>query len=297
MRTAHLPGTITDWLAREQLPDALLDTIKAVYVPLAHRIVDAAKAARGTVVGICGAQGCGKSTLTSILQLLLQARGLHAAAMSLDDFYFARADREHLAAHIHPLLLTRGVPGTHDVALALRTLESLASSALTSIPVFDKVRDEPLAPTEWVRFEGAADVILFEGWCVGARPQTESALLVPINELERDEDGHGRWRRYVNDRLGSDYAQLFARLDLQVLLQAPGFDVVHGWRWHQESKLRARTRQAGGDLSRLMDEQALRRFVAHYERLTRHVLEEMPARADVVLELDEHRQVTRTGGL
>jgi D-glycerate 3-kinase len=34
-----------------------------------------------------------------------------------------------------------------------------------------------------------------------------------------------------------------------------------------------------------MDEPALDRFLMHYERLTRWTLEEMPARADVVIEI------------
>jgi D-glycerate 3-kinase len=39
------------------------------------------------------------------------------------------------------------------------------------------------------------------------------------------------------------------------------------------------------------------RFIAHYERITRHLLDEMPARADILLHLDAARQVQHTRGL
>ncbi len=42
----------------------------------------------------------------------------------------------------------------------------------------------------------------------------------------------------------------------------------------------------GGDASRVMDEAAIARFIAHYERVTRHILAEMPARADHLISLD-----------
>ena len=119
----------------------------------------------------------------------------------------------------------------------------------------------------------------------------------PVNTLERDEDASGIWRRYVNTALLQDYAQLFAQLDLQVMLQAPSFDVVYAWRLEQEHKLRARLQQSGSDLTRVMDDAAVARFIAHYERITRHLLDEMPARADILLQLDAARQVQHTRGL
>lgn len=129
---------------------------------------------------------------------------------------------------------------------------------------------------------GPVDVILFEGWCVGARAQGAAALVQPVNALERLEDPDGIWRTYVNDQLDGPYQPLFGMLHDLVLLQPPGFEVVAGWRAEQEAKLRARTGKG-------MDAAELDRFLAHYERLTRWILTEMPDRADWVVPLDAQR--------
>ena len=149
-----------------------------------------------------------------------------------------------------------------------------------SYPRFDKGRDERLAPQAWPRLPGAIDALLFEGWCVGARPQPAADLAAPLNAVERDEDPQGTWRRYVNAALAGDYQRLFAALDQLVLLQADGFEQVRAWRFEQEHKLRARLRASGADLSATMDDTRLARFIQLFERLTRHILVEMPARAD-----------------
>jgi D-glycerate 3-kinase len=153
--------------------------------------------------------------------------------------------------------------------------------------------DDRRAPADWPRVEGPLRVTLLEGWCVGARPQALTALVQPLNALERDEDADGTWRGYVNACLAGDYQMLFGALDLLLLLQAPSFDVVYGWRLEQERKLRERVAATGGDAKRVMDEAGVARFISHYERLTRHILEEMPGRADVVVELDAARAPLR----
>ena len=96
----------------------------------------------------------------------------------------------------------------------------------------------------------------------------------------------GIWRARVNRALAGEYQRLFARIGLLVLLAAPGFEVVRGWRLEQEAHLRA---SSPTDAPGLMDEAAITRFIAHYERLTRHILAEMPARADITVRLDAAR--------
>jgi D-glycerate 3-kinase len=132
-------------------------------------------------------------------------------------------------------------------------------------------------------------VVILEGWCVGALPQTAAQLAHPVNALERDEDPDGRWRGHVNAALTSRYPALFNRLSLLTLLAAPSFEVVHRWRGEQEQRLRERLAREGGDASRVMDDDAIARFIAHYERVTRHILQEMPLRADHLICLDEQR--------
>ncbi len=253
------------------------------------------------VIGLCGAQGSGKTTLARELERELVERDLRVANVSLDDFYLSHAARQTLAARIHPLLATRGVPGTHDVPLLTHTLDALDAGRETLIPRFDKSTDDPAPPSAWTA-TGPVDALIFEGWCVGARAQSSLDLWAPINDLEREEDVDGVWRSYVNTCLAEQYAHLFTRLDALVLLAAPSFDCVLEWRQQQERELRNRcamqSREEGsaGLLQglRIMDEAGIRRFIQHFERLTRHMLAEMPHRADRVLYLDEERRVSRT---
>lgn len=255
---------------------------------LADRIVTAWAAARRPIlVGLCGPQGAGKSTLAGAVRQALAARGRSSVVLSIDDVYLTRAERMRLADQVHPLLAVRGPPGTHDIALADAVLDALLQGAPVRLPRFDKGRDDRRADQTLVA--GPTDVILFEGWCVGARPQAANALAAPVNALERDADPHGVWRAYVNRALAGPYQALFDRLDLYLLLQPPSFDVVVGWRRQQEAELRQRT-GAG------MSDAEVARFVQHYERLSRHIAREAPARADVVVSLDETRAPVRIEG-
>ena len=289
-------GAAPDWidarLERERLPAANRALIDDVWEPLAERLAARARAApRPLLVGLCGAQGSGKSTAAAALAGLLQQRELAAAVLSIDDFYYTRAAREQLARDVHPLLLTRGVPGTHDVELARGVIEALRRGETPLLPRFDKARDDRLPPEQWRAPPRPVRVVILEGWCVGAIPESPEALAAPINALEREEDASGRWRKYVNAALAGPYRPLFDGLELLVLLAAPSFEVVYRWRLQQEHKLRDRLAREGGDASRVMPDPQVARFIAHYERVTRHILAEMPGRADVLLRLDAERGV------
>jgi D-glycerate 3-kinase len=249
----------------------------------------ARKAARADalLVGLCGPQGSGKSTLVEALQRDLAERGLRAAVLSIDDVYLPRAERRRLARDVHPLLATRGPPGTHDIDLAVRVIDDLLAGRTLALPRFDKAADDRLPATAWPVFEGPADVVLFEGWCVGAAPEDAQALIAPVNDLERDEDRDGRWRAYVNTALRA-YQTLFARMDLLIQLRPPGFETVLAWRRQQEAQLRAERAGQG-----VMSDAEVARFVQHYERITRHILSETPSRADIVIDLGPAREVLR----
>ncbi|WP_312162248.1 kinase [Phenylobacterium sp.] len=283
--------TTEAWLARfmaaERLPERYAQVVRDVAAPLAGKIAAAGRPG-GIVVGICGAQASGKSTLTAVLRRLLEERGLTVALFSLDDLYLTRGQRQALAREAHPLLAVRGVPGTHDVALGARLLAELRRPGLHELPAFDKARDD--RREAGTAFAGPADVVLFEGWCVGAAPQPPQALAAPVNALEAERDPDGVWRRYVNAALAGPYQALFRALDLLILLQAPSFEVVLDWRIEQERKLRERLAREGGDASRVMSDAQVGAFIAHYERLTRWILEEMPGRADLVVALDAERR-------
>jgi len=233
------------------------------------------------IVGLCGAQGSGKSTVSAALA----ARFERAVTFSIDDLYLGHAAREELARRVHPLLGTRGVPGTHDPMLGIRVLSAIARGQSVALPRFDKATDDRLPDHEWPIIEGDHELVIFEGWCVGARPQPVEELVEPVNRLEAEEDFDGRWRRFVNDALAGDYQKLFSCIDMLVVLAAPDWGTVLGWRIQQEHELRANS----PDGTHLMNDSEVARFIGHYERLTRHILDEMPARADLVLHLDQNR--------
>lgn len=242
------------------------------------------------VIGVCGAQGSGKSTVSSQLVDALNQAGLAACAISLDDFYLTADDRRRLASEVHPLLRTRGVPGTHDVALAIATIEELREHRPIALPAFDKATDDRVPMERWNIATGKYDVILFEGWCVGATPEAEVSLSVPVNALEVERDTQGVWRRYVNVELATAYRPLFDLIDRQILLAAPSFAVVEDWRLEQEDSLARRQSDAGKQIGSLMKRAEIKAFIQHYQRLTEHILRSMPVTADLTIQLASDRR-------
>ncbi|BAV64111.1 kinase [Sphingobium cloacae] len=278
------PDRIAALMAGEGLPPDYAEIVQRYWRVLADHIAKRSETKRPLLVGVNGAQGSGKSTLCLFLKALLEEKGLSVALLSIDDLYLKRAEREALARSVHPLFATRGVPGTHDVALGMAVLDALLAGGSADLPRFDKAVDDRLDRSE--RVEGPVDIILFEGWCVGAAPMPDEALRTPINALEEREDPQGLWRREINRRLRQGYARLFDRIDLLVMLEVPGFDNVRAHRRRQEAKLAARRPEGVA----VMDEAALDRFIDHYERLTRHMLAEMPRLADVRIAIDARQR-------
>jgi D-glycerate 3-kinase len=228
---------------------------------------------------------------------------MHCVIVSIDDFYLVKSARQQLARDVHPLLVTRGVPGTHDLALANATLDALldpSRETAVKVPVFNKASDEREPRAAWPAAAPGVDLVLLEGWCVGCPPQDPGALREPVNALEHNEDPDGVWRLYVNDALASGYRELFQRLDLLTMLAAPSFDSVYQWREQQERQLAQSLsdRDKAASPSHLLGAQALRRFIQHFERLTRHQLSAVPANADGIIELaPDHRMVAHRGRL
>ena len=286
---------IEEFISAHRLPAGFGKLINEHYVPLAAWIMARKRPGETLLVGINGAQGTGKSTLAAFLKIVLESgAGWRVAVLSIDDFYLTKAERESLAADVHPLLKTRGVPGTHDMKMLtdyLYKLKNLDGDSILPVPAFDKARDDRADEADWPAVMGSVDLIILEGWCVGSKPQANGELETPINSLEEKEDASGEWRAYVNEQLKGPYARLFAQLDALVFLQVPSFDAVHRWRLEQEEKLLA---SAPEDAPGIMDSQQIARFIQHYERITRNDLAVLPQLADVVLELDENHTCIRT---
>ena len=200
------------FLKEQRLPLSFLKTVDEWYMPLAGRIAKHHEAAgRTLLIGVNGSQGSGKSTLAALLtQLLAKEFGLKAIDLSIDDFYLTRQSRVSLARQIHPLLETRGVPGTHDVSLMCETLQQLTrENSDVSIPRFDKACDDRYPARQWDKVSAPFDIVIVEGWCLGTPAQAEAALHKPVNDLEALEDTDGHWRRYVNQQISGHYQDIY----------------------------------------------------------------------------------------
>ena len=260
--------------------EAALDPVAPPdYRALAARLALVWSRTRPRRAGLGGGQGAGKSTLARLVVEAGARLDLRVQAVGLDDFYRTKAERRALAARVHPLFATRGVPGTHDVTACGRALDALLEPGPVSLPVFDKGLDDRVAPRV---VEGPFDLVLFEGWCVGAPPSHASETDAPMNALEADEDPEGAWRRAVDRALCEHYAALWSRLDTLVFLAVPGLDAVRRWRLQQE---RARPEPLR------LDAAAVDRFVAHYERWTRRMLATLPGHVDWTVRLAEDHSV------
>ncbi len=252
-------------------------------IELVGRIIARTAREGPPLIGIVGAQGSGKTTLAREA-----AEAFGAAQISLDDVYLTRARREMMAEEVHPLFLTRGPPGTHDLRLLGRLIKTLRTARPDDkilLPEFDKRGDDRLPIRDWRIFDGRPRAILVDAWCLGAVPEDEAALVAPINALERDHDVDGAWRRAVNDFVAGSYTELAAGFDAILFLEAPGFDVVPGWRNQQEADLLGVT---PGRLP-VAERARLAGFIQYFERLTRHMLAGGVS-ADVTVQLDRNRQ-------
>ena len=238
---------------------------------------------RPPLIAVVGAQGCGKTTLARAA-----AERFGAAQISIDDVYLTRAEREAMARDVHPLFVTRGPPGTHDLGLLQGLIDRLSQAGPdeeTLIPDFDKRGDDRWPVGRWRRFRGRPSAILIDAWCLGSVAEDEAALDEPVNDLERERDPDGRWRHAINDFVAGAYADFAARFDAALFLQAPGFEVVLDWRCQQEADLLG---VSPDDLPQ-DERRRLAGFIQYFERVTRRMLAG-GLRADVTVQLDRNRQ-------
>ena len=294
------PQLIQEFLHSEELPATYGADVLTWFLPFAQELLLLVTSNQNNpmFIGINGAQGTGKSTLAKLFKLCCTEAGLKVAVLSIDDFYLSKHARAQLAETVHPLLATRGVPGTHDVEKLKSCLNQLLDSQVgtVKIPRFDKAADNPAPEDRWATLTLPVDLIILEGWFIGLEPEPCEHLVSPVNHLEVSEDGDGSWRNFVNNSLRSDFADLFGRLDSLLMLQAPSFEQVLTWRSLQEEKLkRHRAALFDADTSGVMNSEEIGRFIQHFERLTRHALNTLPQKADWVFHLDsQHRVAGKT---
>ncbi len=259
------------------------------YLPLSEWIYIAYKKDNKTkIIGLSGGQGSGKSTITEILKFILKKKyGLDLCIFSIDDFYKTKVERKIMSKKIHPLFLTRGVPGTHDVKLINKTFKNLKKKVFKPvlIPKFDKAVDDRFKKSHWVKVRKPPHVIIFEGWCVGARHQKINMLKRSSNLIEKKHDPDLKWRKKVNNHLKGHYKKLFKKIDKLVYLKAPSFNHIFQWRLLQEQKLKLTSKN-----KETMSKSKVREFIMYYERITKQMMKDFSKISDLTVFLDKkHR--------
>ena len=263
--------------------------LNKLYLPLSQWIYSVYKKNNKTkIIGLAGGQGAGKSTITGILKFIFKKKyGLNLCCFSIDDFYKTKAERKKMSKKVHPLFLIRGVPGTHDLGLINKTIRKLKSKKFKTvlIPKFDKSIDDRSRKSKWQKIKKRPDIIIFEGWCVGARHQKDSELKNALNYIEKKYDLNLVWRKTVNYYLKNQYKKLFNKLDKLIYLKAPDFDWVFKWRLHQEEKMKLTSED-----KKIMSKSEVRNFIMYYERLTKHMMRDLKNISDLTVYLDtKHR--------
>ncbi|GEA06897.1 kinase [Alteromonas sp. KUL42] len=283
---------IHGFLAAHQLPSSYADIAQQWFTPLCERLIKHQNGAdKPFIIGINGCQGSGKSTLTSYIDAYLTSEhNKRVVVLSIDDFYLDQSARNALAIKVHPLLKTRGVPGTHNLPLALKTFRQLTQGIPSSLPRFNKAIDNPFPIDSWPLVSDMPEFIILEGWCVGVGAEANERLKSPVNTLEENEDPLGIWRTYVNTELAGEYQTLFDQINYSIMLKAPSFDCVYQWRLEQEHKL---ANSAKGDVSGVMSDEEVAKFVQYYQRITEHALRTLPSMCDTVYTLDDRRAITK----
>jgi len=288
LKKKYLSFLATQEVQSEPFHDKL-GQLNTFYLPICEKIYqDYKKNKKIKIIGLTGGQGAGKSTITQIIKIILEIKyKLKVVFFLIDDFYKRASERKEMSKKIHQLFKTRGVPGTHDTNLIKKTLVNLTKKNFKplTIPLFDKSRDDRFPKKKWQIINKQPQIIIFEGWCVGAKPQKKKYLKKSINILEKKYDINLVWRTKVNHELLNEYAKIFNKIDRLIFLRVPNFECVYKWRLLQEKKLQLTSKG-----KKIMSPTKVREFIMYYERITKQMFVDLTKKAYAVLYLDKkHR--------
>ncbi len=264
--------------------------IKSFLIPLCFWISKKAEKKRPYFVGLAGGQGTGKTTISSLIRIILNKYfKLNVFRISIDDFYKTRKERISLSKKVHPMLLTRGVPGTHDINMMLNFFRKSKSKKFKrlKLPTFNKAIDDRFSKKKWYNLKNKPDVIIFEGWCVGAKPENSITLKNTINSMEKLDDKRQIWRKYVNQQLKTKYKNLYSQLNCLIYLKAKNFSLLQKWRLKQERKLWVKSKAK----SKIMSKEDVLNFMQTYQRITQNMFKTMPKYASIIFNLNSKHQI------
>ena len=266
--------------------------IKLFLIPLCFWISKKADKKRPYFVGLAGGQGTGKTTTSSLIKIILSKYfKLKVFRISIDDFYKTRKERNSLSKKVHPMLLTRGVPGTHDIDMILNFFKKVKSNKFKKLklPTFNKAIDDRFNKKYWYNLKERPDVIVFEGWCVGAKSEKNKTLKKSINFMEKTQDQKQIWRKYVNEQLKLKYKKLYSQLNCLIYLKAKNFNLLQKWRLKQERKLWLNSKRKSN--LKIMSKEDVLSFMQTYQRVTQNMFRYMPKYASIILNLDNKHQM------
>ena len=266
--------------------------IRSFLIPVSQWISKKIDKKKPLLIGLAGGQGSGKTTISSILSIILKKYfKLNVFIISIDDFYKTRKERKILSKKKHSLLMTRGVPGTHDIDLMLKFFKKIKSNKFRSleVPKFNKAMDDRYKKRLWYKLKFKPDVVIFEGWCVGAKPQTAKQLKKPINSLEKVYDQGLKWRTHVNNQLKTKYKTLFNQLDGLLYLKAKNFNLLRNWRLKQERKLWIQTKNKKN--LKIMNNGDVINFMQTYQRITQQMFKDSIKSSSIIMNLNNNHQI------
>jgi len=270
-----------------------IENLKKIYIPIAFWIHNKYNIKKKTLfIGLSGGQGSGKTTVASILSIILKIFfKKNICVISIDDFYKTLNERKKMMKEKHPLFKTRGVPGTHDINLINKFFNIVKKKNFkkTKLPKFDKSIDNRLKKKHWFYVRHKPEIVILEGWCVGAKHQSNSLIKKPINLLEKNEDKNFKWRKYANEKLKKEYKKLFSKIDHFIFMKIPNFKMVFKWRLLQEKKLRKKSNSN----KKIMSYNEIKRFIMFYERITLQMTKDLSKSASVVMFLKKNHQLKK----
>ena len=267
--------------------------LKSYLIPVCFWISKKTNNKQPYFVGLAGGQGTGKTTISSLLEIILRKYfKLNVFKISIDDFYRTRKERFNLSKKVHPLLMTRGVPGTHDIKIMLDFFRKSKTKKFKSfkLPKFNKAIDDRCKKNQWYTIKKRPDVVIFEGWCVGARAEKNSTIKKSINSLEKANDAQLIWRNYVNKQLKTKYKKLYDQLDCLVYLKAKNFSLLQKWRLIQEKKLWLKNKNKKTN-NKIMSKGDVINFMQTYQRVTQNMFKFAPRYASIILNLNSNHQI------
>ena len=272
---------------------SIIRELKNIYIPISFWINKKYENKGKTLfLGFSGGQGAGKTTVSEVLKLILKKYFKRKTeVISIDNFYKTLKDRNKMSSMIHPLFQTRGVPGTHDLNLIMNFFRHVKSKKFKKfkVPRFDKTSDDRLKKRYWINIKEKPEIVILEGWCVGAKPQLNTQLRKPVNSLEKFEDKSMFWRKFVNKKLSKEYKKVFSKIDHFIFMKVPNFTLVFKWRLLQENKLKKKSHFN----KKIMSYNEIKRFIMYYQRITLQMMKDLSKSASIVLFLKKNHEIKK----